>query len=528
MMRRNTLFAAGLVLALGLSSCADDGGSESDESQATGLGPMVNLATQQQPPTMDPLTTTDAAARNFGQLMYEPILVFDGDLEVQPMVVEDYEMNEDNTVMTLTMREGVVFHNGDEVTEDDILATLERWTALTNIGQSYFSDAEFESPEDGIVTITLPEPMALAPMILAEPSQPALVMPAEIHESAGSEGVEEHIGTGPYQWGDWQTDQYMYFTAFEDYVSRDEEPNGLAGAKQAYVEEIRLNFVDDASTRVNGVQTGEYDWANLIPWDNVEQLENDESVEVYMAIDGLVAAVPNKAEGIMADVNMRQAVVAATDTEQALLAAYGDEEFFVNNSALVEEGSPWYVEPDAAYEDFHQNADVDQAQEHLDAAGYDGEEIRLLASPDQDDQYNVAVMFQEQMTAAGMNVDLITSDWATLQGTREDPGAYDIYMSAWANHPVVPGGWGPFTPSFAGWTDDPELLDAAERQLYAPDDEAAVEAMEDLQQAMIDYVPIVKFGDRTTVYTHSPELEGFEQVPGVATVYHHLRWADQN
>lgn len=150
---------------------------------------------------MDPVPTTASVTRNTSMLMYEPPLVLDADGEVQPMLAEDYEMSEDNTVLTLTMREDVPFHNGETMTVDDVVASLERWAEVSNLGVDYFSEAEIEAVDEQTVTIMLPEPMALAPVMLAEPAQLPMIMPAEILDDLdeASASVEEHIGTGPYQ-----------------------------------------------------------------------------------------------------------------------------------------------------------------------------------------------------------------------------------------------------------------------------------------------------------------------------------------
>ncbi|NLS10361.1 hypothetical protein HGQ17_10225 [Nesterenkonia sp. MY13] len=257
------------------------------------------------------MPTTASVTRNTSMLMYEPPLVLDADGEVQPMLAEDYEMSEDNTVLTLTMREDVPFHNGETMTVDDVVASLERWAEVSNLGVDYFSEAEIEAVDEQTVTITLVEPMALAPVMLVEPAQLPMIMPAEILDDLdeASTNVEEHIGTGPYQWGEWVADQYIVMERFEDYATRDEDPSGLAGAKSANFEEIIVHFVSDSSTRINGLNSGEYDWIESVPYDNTEMIEDNPETELISGEAGPAIGVFNKAEGPLADETMREAVM---------------------------------------------------------------------------------------------------------------------------------------------------------------------------------------------------------------------------
>lgn len=525
-MKTHPILTTGALLALGLTACGGSEGANGEYSSASGENiPVAEefiLAYNQQPPTMDPLMTTAGVTRNLANLVYEPLIVLDADLEIQPMLAEDYEVNEDNTVITFHLRDDVTFHNGDPMTAADVVASLERWIELSMVGQDYLADAVVESPDEGTVTVTLSGPLALGSLMLVVPDQLPYIMPASVIKEAEESGVTEYIGTGPYEFGTWETDQYIRFDRYGDFVSRNEPPNGLAGGKSAYFEEFQVNFVEDASTRINGLQSGEYDFAN-IAYDHASMVRDADNLNLTVGEFGMTIGVFNKAQGLMSDVNMRQAVIAAADTESLLLAGYGDEELYWNNSALMHEESPWYIEPDAEYRDFHENANIDQAEEYLERAGYDGETINLLVSSDQDDHYGLAVVLQDQMGDAGMNVDLNVVDWPSLLEIREDPAAQDIFISGVGNTPVLPPTFNFFSPTWAGWTDDEDIFAAAEEFLFSVDDQHAEQAMHDLQEAYFDYAPLLKFGDRTILWGLSDEYEGFEHITSVGPMLHEIR-----
>src|SRR5699024_8575111 len=131
-------------------------------------------------------------------------------------------------------------------------------------------------------------------------AQPTLIMPAEIAESApeGGVGVDELIGTGPYELVDWVTDQRVHFESYDDYVPKDGPDEGLSGDRSGPYKNVYFELVTDSSTRVSGIQTGEYDIATAIPQDNAAQLEADNGVELDIVSGDYLNLVYNKAEGL--------------------------------------------------------------------------------------------------------------------------------------------------------------------------------------------------------------------------------------
>lgn len=526
-MKKRSMIATGMAASLVLAACGgsgeETGGGEAGD---VGVSPELNVAFNAQPPTMDPLTTTAHATRIFARVIFEPLIDLDAEGEVQPVLAESFDVSEDGHTLTFQLREGLTFHDGSDVTAEDVLASLERWVELSVIGSTYFAEAEIASPEEGVVTIELPEPMYVAPQLLADPGQMPHIMPAEIVEAAGEGEVEEHIGTGPYTYGDWQADQYLRVDRFEEYQSPEGEPSGMAGEKTAYYEEINFHFVGDDTTRMTGLQTGEYDMATPIPWDNIEQMEGDGNVDVIPGESGLPFGLLNKAEGPTADEDIRRAIIAALDTEAILLSAYGTDEWFSQNTAMMPEDSDWYVPVEGEDDDFYQNQDLDAAADYLEAAGYDGEEIRIVSSPEHADRYDTAVVLQQQLEEAGMNAELITADWSTVLDTMEDPSGFEIAISGLNNWPVVPSTMYFLNEGTQGTTQSEEIFAANEALTSAEDEEGATAAMEELQEAYLDYLPIIKFGDRRTANGLNAELEGFEYVTGQGEVFHHIRPAE--
>lgn len=516
-MKRYPVLAAGAALALTLSACSGGGTPDGGGDPASGGGEF-NIAWNAQPPTLDPLVTTSTAARDISRNFFEPLITLDSQGEVQKVLAEDYEVSEDGEVITFTLREGVQFHNGEEMQAEDVVASLEAWIERTGNGQTFFSEAEVATEGEGTVAVTLEEPMYIALQLLADQTQLPMIMPAEIIENAPEEGVEEYVGTGPYEMTEWRTDQFVQLDRFADYVSPEGEPDGTAGERAPFYDTINFRIVTDPSTRVSGLQSGEYDAANALPLDNVEMLESNEAVEVMSGAQGFNGAVFNKQEGLMSDVTMRQAVLAAIDPEALQQSAFTSEEFYNTNGALVPEDSAWYSD---VGQEYFLNEDPAVVEGLLEEAGYDGEPVRILTSREYMDHYNGAVPMQQQLEEAGMSVDLMVSDWATVLQDRTDPSAYDIFVTGFALLEV------PVTNVFLyenwpGWTDSEEIASAVDQISTAEDETGALEAAEGLQQAFYDYVPMIKFGDKWTVTGLRSGVEGYEFVGITGDIFYNV------
>lgn len=526
-MRKDFIVTTGLILALSLSACGGDGTADGGAEDGAGAdsGGEFTVAYNAQPPSLDPMATTAVATRVINRNFYEPLVSLDSDGEVQPVLAEDYEVSDDGLVITFTLREDVPFHDGSVMEAADVVASLEYWIERSTVGQDFLSDASVDAPEESVVTLTLDEPMYVALDLLANQAQLPVIRPAEIVEDAPAEGIQEHIGTGPYRMAEWVTDQYVQLERFEDYASPEGEPDGTVGSREAHFDTMYFRFVDDPSTRMSGLQTGEYDAAVGIPWDNAEMIQNDDTIELYAVNDVYNYIVFNKAEGPMADQPMRQAILAAINPAEIQQAAYVDEDFYTTTPGIMPEGSPWYFESDPAHLERRDNQDQSEVEELLAEAGYDGETLRILTTREYNDYYDAAVILSQQLEGAGISNELVITDWATIVQDREDPGAWDMFTggSAWvAIPPLYP--W--MSPEWAGWTDDADMTTAMDGIINAEDEESAHQAAESLQHSVDEYLPLIKFGDRATLTAVSTDFEGYDYLEESGEIYYHVRPAD--
>ncbi|MBM7634735.1 ABC transporter substrate-binding protein [Geomicrobium sediminis] len=500
-----------------LTACGNDEPQDTTEAEHTSSPDATSelrVAFNAQPPSLDPYITTAVATRDIARHIYEGLVTFDENYEIQPWLAESYDVSDDGTSYTFTLREDVSFHNGETMTSDDVVASMERWFTTAANAKEEFSDATISAVDEHTVLLELEEPSAVAITTLASPDEIAAITPADLAESASADGISEHIGTGPYKLENWQHDQHIHLSRFEDYENPEQTSTGLASLREAHASDIYFEFVTDPSTRVAGMQSNQYDVANAIPFDNVEQLEQDANVVNHADQNGFNALIFNKEQGVFSDQAIRQAANTALNMEAIQQAAFTNEEYYkISHDFMTEDRADWYTEVGSEY--YNQN-DSELAQQLLEESAYNGEEVVILTSRDYDDHYSAAVVIQQELEAIGMNVTLDLYDWPTVLERRADPTAHDAFVTGFQT-PASPTQY-VFLESSAGWpgwTNSEEIDQHVDNIRTAVDQDEAMRYYEDLQEEIWTYLPLIRFGDKTTITTVRENVDGYDFQQGL-------------
>lgn len=493
--KKNLLLMFSTFLLLMLVACTSDTSSEEDNQEKAQGDEELKVALQGIPPSLDPHITGSTMTIEISRPIFETLVSYDSNHEPQPMLAESWEISEDQKEIHFKLREGVTFHNGKEMTAEDVVASMNRWSELHATSARILGEFTFESVDEYEVVMKLEEPSFVALNILAIPPQFPAIMPKEVVEGAEATGVTEYIGTGPFKMIEYVSDQFIEYEKFDEYTFAEGEQDGLAGKKEALVDTLRIDFVMDDSTRVSSLLTGEYQIANALPYDNFDQLEGDEEIEVNKYEAGTDYIVFNKKQGIFSNQAARQGVLAGLDNVSLSIGVYSGEEFFdLNPSLSLEEQVNWYNKEGA--ELYNQN-DPEKSKKLLEESGYNGEEITILTS-DVFTHHNTAIGLQQQLESLGMKAHIESFEFATALEYRNDPANWDIYIVDLGTE-TLPINYLFFNPDWAGWTDSPEIQEAVNAIKYAEDQEAATTAAVDLQKAFYDYVPVLKPSNRTVL-----------------------------
>ena len=478
----------------------DDAAADDGEAQ---YGGELRVALVGEPPTFDIHLTTATLGTHMLMHIYEPLFTWDEDFQVVPDLVDTHEVSDDGLLNTLYLRQGVPFHNGNELSSADVIASVERWSDMVGFGQELMSHVdEIREVDDHTIEFEMTEPFGTFAVLLARQNNGCAIYPQEVVEDAGEDAISDYIGTGPYRFVEHEVDSHVLVERFEDYAARDDEPSGYAGRKEAYIDQIRFIPAPDEAGRVAGLQAGDFDYLENISTDQFETLDADENVIAEVSDPtGNMLLIFNMERGIMSDVTMRRVVQAAANSEEMMTAAAGEGYFRLSPSHMMEE-TVWHSDAGA---DLYDMRDPDLAREYLEEAGYDGEPVRILTNTEYQDMYNTALILQQQLEDIDINVEMQVFDFATFLDVLGERQEWDISIMSFAfrvdpvQNPMMRCEWG------GAWCSDEK--NALVDRLYAEVEfEDRFEAWEQIQQLMYDEVAGVKVADSVSLIAQSTRL----------------------
>lgn len=512
-MKKIGMFLLLVILAISVIGCSKDKEvNESTDSKEGNAGENknykdeINIAITAQPPTLDSAMTVSQAALNIAGGIFEPLMAFDKDYKPVPMLAESVDVSDDGKAYTFHLREGIKFHNGKEMTSDDVVASMNRWLEKSSRAKALLANAKFEAKDTYTSVLNLEKATSDVLIIMASKAQFPAIMPKEIIESAPAEGVSEYIGTGPFKFKEWKQDQYIHLVKNEDYKAVEEEASGLSGKKEVFVNDVYYHFVTDHSTRIAGIQTGKYDIAESIPIENYEQLSTAKNVEVHPFVGGTLTLFYNTNEGILADVNMRQAVNTGLKMDEIMMASFVNDELYTLEPGYMNPNQKQWAS-DAGKEIYNQG-DVEKAKKLLKDAGYNGQEIRLLTTADYAEMYTATLVVQEQLRQLGMNVKVENFDFPTFLERKNDFTSWDIFITSNGYQPTPPQLL-TVTRDWAG-TENPKITELLTAIRSAGTSEEAKTHWDELQGFLYEYLPSTAIGQYKSILATTNKLEGFE------------------
>ena len=356
------IYATAVILAL--SACSGSTPAPSTSSSAT-TAPLLTLGTVVDVPSYDPADLRYGG--EFPQLwapVYDTLLKLDPDGGVSENLATEWSYNDDNTVLTMTLRDDVTFTDGAVFDASAVKANLEHFIAGSGTDR-YLADsiASVDVVDEYEVAISLSEPDPVLEYYLAQ-SLGAVGSP----EALSSESIKlEPVGSGPYVLDTVDTlrgDQYV-FTRNEDYWNADDFP----------FDKLVVKVYSDVNARLNALTSGQIQGARL----NVSLMDQATAsgLELYpnrvdwiglniMDRDGVI--VPE-----LADVRVRQAINSVFDRE-GMLENIDLGQGTVTEQIVGEASSAYDADLNETYE-----FDVDAAKDLMEDAGYaDGFTVPMM------------------------------------------------------------------------------------------------------------------------------------------------------
>ena len=444
----------------------------------------------------------------------------DGSSEIVPSLAESLEISGDALTYTFHLRQGVKFHNGEELTADDVEYSFTRQLSVEGAvntdflaqikGASQLLEGTadqlegFETVDDYTFTITLSEPYAGFLACLSTPG--CSIYNREATEAAGDQfGLDPSVtvGTGPFRLTDWTINDQLVLTRYEDYWKG---PSELPG--------VVIRIVPDTETQRMMFESGELDVVDLdyLP-DAVDDFTTRYPDQIVSGPRvGTTYFTMNQNIEPFQDVRVRKAVQMAIDRQAILDALYGGR-------GQVENG----IYPHGLY-GFNSSLpeityDPEEAKAVLAEAGYaNGFEMQIAADSSASDATNQALeIIQAQLGEIGIQAEIQNMDESTWLATRNS-GEMGSFMSTWTADYNDPDN---FIYTFFGTPEntklrslnysDTEVMERVQKARTIVDADERIAEYQALEEKIVTedaaWVPMYS---RTHSFAVSKRVQGFE------------------
>jgi peptide/nickel transport system substrate-binding protein len=210
---------------------------------------ILRLAAEADLKIIGPVWTTAYLTRNHSYLVYDTLFGTDENLRIKPQMVDQTVVSSDGMKYTFKLRDGLRWHDGKPVMSEDCVESLKRWGKKDRFGQLLMTHTGKITPLDkNTFTLDLVEPFGLVLDALGKggPNVP-FMMPARIASTSADEQIREVIGSGPFKFAreEWQPGEQVEYLRNDDYIPRDEPPNGSAGGKKVYLDKVVWRYIAD-------------------------------------------------------------------------------------------------------------------------------------------------------------------------------------------------------------------------------------------------------------------------------------------
>lgn len=416
--------ALALVLSVALGACSN-GGTTDKAAETTGSGDTQSQSEASADSetkdtliwvqgaditSLDPHQGKETPAVSFTDNIFDTLTQSGENGAVQPGLAESWEQIDDVT-WKFKIREGIKFHDGEEMTAEDVKFSLDR--AIASPAVSYIVDFIDTVTVDGDYEVTVVTKAPYAPILsnLAVPF--SAIVPKHLIEADEANFVLNPVGTGAYKFVEWKQGDSAKLEANEDYWQ---------GAPKT--KNLQMKVVPEAAQRLIAIETGEADLAYDIASNDISRVEENSDLQYFAAEPLSVWYISmNMNKEPFNNEKVRQAIRYAIDSDSILQAVrYGNGQVA---SSIIPPAAFGYTDKALAY-----NYDVDKAKALLAEAGYpDGFSTTLWVNENQE-RTEACQIVQDQLKQIGIDVKISIMEFGTYI-EQTSAGEHDMAYFGW-------------------------------------------------------------------------------------------------
>ncbi|NCC64361.1 MAG: glutathione ABC transporter substrate-binding protein [Spirochaetia bacterium] len=380
------------------------------ESKATDKGTLV-VAMQADARSLDPQATNDQPSARVMKQIYETLMYQDEELNISNGLATSYEVLSP-TEYKFTLKRGVKFHNGEELTANDVKFTFERMRAVNAPG-GFLVDAldRVEVIDNYTFKMILKFPFGPFITHLAHPA--TAIINEKAVNAAGQDYGRNPVGTGPFKFVEWRSSDSIVLDRFNDYHG-----------ENAKSQRIRFRIISEDTNRAIALETGEVDiiydvnpndFGGLVEKTDIVTFQTTGLTTFYLGF--------NVAKAPFDNIKVRQAINLALDVDLATEVA-----FMGYATAAKGPLAPTVLFANQDLPGY--GYDPARAKQLLAEAGYPNGFTTTIWTNDNPIRIRYAEIFQAQLNEVGIRVRIEIMEFAPYLD-RTAQGEHDMFMLGW-------------------------------------------------------------------------------------------------
>ncbi len=444
--------------------------------------------------TLNPLYNKNYSLFQLHHLIYDSLVSFDENMDVQASIAKDWIIAEDGQSIEFHLQEGVLWHDGQALTAQDVIFTINliKGNISNTLGNSVFKTSlqqisDVREIKEGVVNVTFSRPFSNGLEAMTFP-----ILPKHLFEGVNIDKLDAldfpMIGTGPYR-------LKTYETMREIRLIRNDEYWGT----RPYIDEIQVMIVPDTEAQLSVFENGDIDLAQPISIDWAKYAEKND-VNIYEYISNNYEFIGfNFKNKILREKNIRMAIAYAIDRHEMLNNIYLGHGTVVDvpiypYSSIYLQGNLKYGYNVNKTTDLLEKSGFTMEGDNLIRSSEDGQSLtfKLISNKDNILREKTAFYIQEELAKVGIGIDVELLDWEDFND-RIDRGDFDMVLGGWELS-YLPDLSFAFHSSQIGQGnfisyEDQLMDDLLERAFTAPNKEDKIKAYENLQKHLVKELP---------------------------------------
>ena len=404
-MKRKLIYLSILVLLVLFACSQKENQKERVEKEEKKI---LTMAQKAEIKTLDPQKATDSVSRSIIKLINQTLVYIDNEGNIVPELAQEITKVSPKETL-IKIKNDIKFSNGETLTIDDVLFSLERAKASPKMSQDLYMIESFEKVDDRTLKINT---LYDAGNLLHKLASGGVAI---VNKKAFEEDENNIVGTGMFKLKEWVAGEKLVL-----------ERNEFFKDSKSNIDTLVVKFVPEANSRMIMLETGEIDLArDLLPLDFKKISEDSKFTTVEVETPSNMFLGFDLRNELLADKRVRQAIAYAINNEDLVKTVF-------NGSASVATSPVPKITTGHNENSNNYPQNIEKAKQLLAEAGYpNGFNIELFVSED-NQRIDMAVIIQDNLKKIGINAEIKTFQWAAYVSTIENPNIIKpLFIMSW-------------------------------------------------------------------------------------------------